>query len=109
MDESPQTKLLGIRIFSMDLLFSWPCSQRFWTVGDFWKNNENLWRPAADKKSLSLDRDDTRTYSIYFHYMILGLFYVILLLLYYSVLVALGKYSFNCLIQVCVMVLIVKL
>lgn len=38
------------------------------------KNNENLWRPAADKKSLPVDRDDTRTYSIYCHYMVLGAF-----------------------------------
>lgn len=44
---------MGIKIILMVLLFSWPCSQRFWTVGDFWTDNENLWRPTQTR-SLSL-------------------------------------------------------
>lgn len=47
MDESSQRKPLGIERFSMVSLFSWPCSQRFWTVSDFWKDNKNLWSLAA--------------------------------------------------------------
>lgn len=49
MGESSQTTLVGIKILSMDLLFSWPSSQRFWTVDDFSTGNDNLWKPAQTR------------------------------------------------------------
>lgn len=42
---------MGIKIISMGLLFSGPCSQRFQTVGDFWTDNYNLWRPTQTRSN----------------------------------------------------------
>lgn len=110
MDESPQTKPLGIKMFSMGPLFSWPCSQRFWTVGDFWKKIMKIFGGLRQTRSPSQWTEMTLELTVFTVIIwFWGLFYVILLLLYYSVLVALGKYPFNCPVQVCVMVLIVKL
>lgn len=71
-DESSQRNPLGIELSSMGLLFSWPSTRRVWTVGDFWTDSENLWRPLHRQKHLSQWTEMTLGHSS-FDYIIFSL------------------------------------
>lgn len=59
MEQEASGNLDVLRASDVLMAFTW----RFWTVGDFWKDNENLWRPASDKAPFPLGRDDAPTQS----------------------------------------------